>query len=303
MRARPLSSKEAMITLDLQDLPADFEFFHFSAGEPHIKIPDLGESVVNVLARIDNWDDYGKLLVLLSAVSNQLPMAGALTVYVPYFPAARMDRQDNHTPLTVDIYAEGICAAMQRGLCELWLCTFDLHSKLAEDRILACAGDVNLKLLDVGMLDPGHFDEDIDLIIAPDKGAVERATTFRDFYYPTAEVIYAEKARDFGTGHIDSYRLPDLPRHYKALVVDDICDGGRTPNLVAQAWFDQAKFRSSPHEIQLYVSHGLFSRGIDNIDPLFSKIYTTDSHCPVDRIPNHNRSAVRVKLIPLPLPW
>jgi hypoxanthine phosphoribosyltransferase len=61
------------------------------------------------------------------------------------------------------------------------------------------------------------------------------------------------------------------------LVVDDICDGGGTFNLLAEA------FQKDPHaaksDLSLYVSHGIFSKGIRAINDRYVNIFTTDSWC------------------------
>ncbi len=72
--------------------------------------------------------------------------------------------------------------------------------------------------------------------------------------------------------------MPPLSEPGKYLIVDDICDGGGTFNLLAQEFEKDPVANDS--ELHLWVSHGIFSRGLDNISPTIKKIYTTDSFYP-----------------------
>jgi hypothetical protein len=75
--------------------------------------------------------------------------------------------------------------------------------------------------------------------------------------------------------------------------VDDICDGGGTFNLLAEAW--KRKLRIDQHsKLELFVSHGIFSKGLDAIDPVIEHITTTDSWC-------KGNSYIRDRLTVLPL--
>ena len=57
------------------------------------------------------------------------------------------------------------------------------------------------------------------------------------------------------------------------LVVDDICDGGGTFLLLAEA----LRKAGIDNNLELYVSHGIFSKGTDIIYKSFYPIYTTNS--------------------------
>jgi len=89
-----------------------------------------------------------------------------------------------------------------------------------------------------------------DLIVFPDKGAMER---YKDIQCISGlNTLFFEKVRDQQTGNITSLRpSKEIPSHNTALVIDDICDGGRT-------FVEVAKFLDGSVK-HLYVSHGLFS--------------------------------------------
>lgn len=108
-------------------------------------------------------------------------------------------------------------------------------------------------------------------VIAPDKGAVDRATrAARAMGIP---VYRAEKTRDFATGKLSGFHMvDDLPEEGRLLIVDDICDGGGTFVGLAEA-------TGLPRErLDLWVTHGIFSKGIHVLSDHFGVVHTTDSY-------------------------
>lgn len=113
-------------------------------------------------------------------------------------------------------------------------------------------------------------------IVAPDAGASKKAVDFAKTYnlMTHVDVVQALKVRDPATGAITKTTvLKDDFVEDDVLIVDDICDGGRTFTELARALKDRGAGR-----IGLFVTHGIFSRGLD---PLFAEgiddIFTTDS--------------------------
>jgi ribose-phosphate pyrophosphokinase len=94
-----------------------------------------------------------------------------------------------------------------------------------------------------------------DLICYPDKGARTRYGAIYPF-----ESIYGEKVRDQQTGRITSYAVVGDPQGKRVLIVDDICDGGATFTLLAQ---ELMKMRAT--ELNLFITHGIFSKGLADI--------------------------------------
>jgi ribose-phosphate pyrophosphokinase len=62
------------------------------------------------------------------------------------------------------------------------------------------------------------------------------------------------------------------------MIVDDICDGGRTFIKLAKAIQNQRPNA----KIYLVVTHGIFSAGFDELSKWFEGIYTTDSYKHID---------------------
>jgi ribose-phosphate pyrophosphokinase len=106
------------------------------------------------------------------------------------------------------------------------------------------------------------------IVCYPDNGAFVKYTEL----YPFADCFAVDKVRDPLTGHIKSISVPDVCRDRNVLIVDDICDGGATFQGIAQELL-----RQQAGHIDLFVTHGIFSKGVRH---LFSsgirRIFTAD---------------------------
>lgn len=58
------------------------------------------------------------------------------------------------------------------------------------------------------------------------------------------------------------------------IIFDDICDGGGT--FIAEAKFLKERFPG--RKLELFVTHGIFSKGFEELFKYFDKIYTTNSY-------------------------
>jgi ribose-phosphate pyrophosphokinase len=173
---------------------------------------------------------------------------------VPYLPYARQDKDIVNTSCwALHFFAE------MMGKCELH--TFDVHNPAFFDQY------PNIKL--VNTLPAQNIEdiverEGIDLILFPDKGAGARYSQLS-----AKESIVADKTREESTGKITGIDVPDICPGKNILVCDDLCDGGRTFIEVAKA-----AERYSPHKMILYVSHGIFSQGLEALGSYYGQIYT-----------------------------
>jgi len=251
------------------------ETMFFPGGEPHVKVPEFQDDVILYLKARTWWDTtFGAL------VANALEHQGKLAeVFMPYFPAARQDKTNGRAALTLEVV----------GQMFEWhpISVFDPHSIKIHSHV---------RVMDIFM----PTDLDLDLpkniagVITPDKGAHERAKAFREHFCPTANEIICEKIRNQDTGRIERYEIVKPPTrvgHY--IVVDDICDGGGTFNLLAETLNNDSFGKDST--LELVVSHGIFSQGLDAISPKYTHIITTDSWC---QLPSSDRLSVySLKLI------
>lgn len=232
-------------------------FFQFPGGEWHVK-HDGHTFVGNEAAVVTGTDpnDYVKL-ALWAACCSVTPR-----IVVPYLPAARADKG---RPRGAAIYADLIPTYRK-------LVVLDAHSDYMVDYLMKNKNPnvVNYTAAQVLEDHKSYFSG----VIAPDEGARDRAKAVADAW--GIPLYQFKKERDFESGKILGITPPDnIPLSYdnRFLVVDDICDGGGTFNLLAQSLRD----RDSEAGLSLYVSHGIFSNGIGDLLKNYSEIITTDS--------------------------
>ncbi|ALF00378.1 phosphoribosyl pyrophosphate transferase [Mycobacterium phage Archie] len=260
----------------LGTLNAAAEPFKFPGGELHLKniLPPMDFDGVTWIADVRGaaTDDLMTALLLADHAAQQ---GQPFVLFLPYLPAARADRG---TPFGLRVYADMI----NNSAYAEHVIVIDPHSPVANRLVRNICPLEPLPLLDRALESQGHWR--YDGIIAPDKGARDRAEAVAKNY--GLDLYVAEKDRDFVTGQIYEIKVPNLPKSGKYLVVDDICDGGRTFLMLAHDTF-------LPKEnIDLWVTHGIFSGAATNLRNYYGRIMTTDSH------PGHNRVGVATSIVP-----
>lgn len=104
-----------------------------------------------------------------------------------------------------------------------------------------------------------------DLVCYPDAGALDKYTDKYALPY-----VWGMKKRDQSTGNITNYELVGVVADCRILIVDDICDGGATFVLLAAALY-----KAGAKEVNLYVTHGIFSKGLKPLkDAGIKRVFT-----------------------------
>ena len=242
-----------------------FKAFVFSGGEPHIKISDrvAGEQIcITVQARTTQ-----DILMTLLAHDALIQMgASSVDLFIPYFPAARQDRlMVAGEPLSVRVYADLINAAAFRKVT-----VFDPHSEVAPALLRHCVPVNNHAFVQSIQEILGHNPHLV--FVAPDAGSAKKihhlSSALQWF-----NVVQCDKTRDIKTGLLSAPKVfSDDLQGADCLIIDDICDGGGTFIQLAEAL--KAK---NAGRLYLAVSHGIFSKGIDVLQPHFERIFTTNS--------------------------
>lgn len=185
---------------------------------------------------------------------------------MPYLPYARQDKPvSNHTTFALRTFAQVINNANFTDVKVL-----DPHNGYLSGKIFK-----NFRLEPITHLPVDMRDVKASHICFPDKGAVAR---FQRYSIHGVGILYAEKVRNQETGEITGLKI--LPYHYGAyeqgqpmdsvVILDDICDGGMTFIKLAE----QLKVEGFK-EIHLYVTHGLFTKGLQVLrDAGISRIFT-----------------------------
>lgn len=244
--------------------------FTFPAGEAHVKVNDNADLTEYslFLADIRGQDpqDLLHLAMWEDVLIHEAPHARRI-LFLPYLPAARADRG---RPLGAEVYARWV-----NGLNIDQIITIDPHSPVAPEQYFREPTIFPVERIIRKVLQDSSRDSKPNNayvgVIAPDKGAVDRAT--RAATVMGVPVFRAEKSRDFESGKLTGFQMLDeLPAEGKLLIVDDICDGGGTFIGIAEA-------TGLPKErLDLWVTHGVFSKGLRALSEHFGQVHTTDSY-------------------------
>lgn len=258
------------ITHDGRHVDSPLSAFTFPDGATHIKGEiKKGEYKYHVadLRGLDHTD-----LFHLAMWQNVVEEQEALSVLIlPYLPGARADRG------TPNFWAYNKFLSQIVGPDQLitldphspkWVEHFDFEdSKMtAPITVFPVERIIRRELGNRG----DHYNHPYVGVIAPDKGAVDRAQRAADVLH--VPLFKAEKTRDFETGALTGFTCEELPKHGKLLLVDDICDGGGTFMGLAEATGLPAD------RLDLWVTHGIFSKGLKTLEDYFGQIHTTDSY-------------------------
>lgn len=204
-------------------------------------------NLVSALFLVDALDDRG---------------IGIRTLLLPCLPGARQDRLNDTGDMLFT--AKSIAAMINARNFRRVICV-DPHSDVMPALINNCKIAHPKKILDHLSLDMRY-----DIVIAPDAGAAKRASAIaRHLGVP---MVQAWKTRDVKDGSITGFGMESYEiEGCRALVIDDICDGGGTFLGLADI-LDANNVRAD-----LFVTHGIFSRGTQDLLERYTSVITTDS--------------------------
>lgn len=288
------------ITLKLNDVVIPVETFKFSAGEIQVKldvealakaevmaIRDVHIPTLKITANIRSSDDLITLMLIVNAFgewanSVSVRMPGYTTcITLPYFPYSRQDRAcspgeaNGLRMMSALLQSETI-----DGGRDISITTWDMHNPKATYAGIVTRNISSTEFIisTLATVYKGGVN-----IVCPDKGARERAVEIchlAQTIAPNSGIIYLDKDRDPNTGAIRGIKLdemtirdPSLP----CLIVDDICDGGRTFIGAAEVLKSLFPNGKKGPVVDLYVTHGIFSAGFDTLRKAFRQIYIANN--------------------------
>lgn len=254
------------------------------------------EKVV-ITHRINNSDN---LMEVLNA-KNALEMKGVteFELIIPYVPYARQDLVCNDgESFSLKVFASIINAQNFRKV----FCV-DAHSAVTPALIDRCVNIDNYQYVLEAINDIGG---DNLLHAIPDSGASKKAPKLEkwlslDKTGPDEKIIpgvkfkgtvQCGKVRQTEDGKLLWFAVhaTDLFKS-DCLIVDDICDGGGTFMGLAE----ELKKKNAGN-LYLYVTHGIFSKGLDELRKYFKGIYTTTSVYDISDVDNEDGFVKQFKI-------
>lgn len=163
-------------------------------------------------------------------------------LYMPFLPYGRQDKKISNDAT----FAKSSFLSIIQSLMFNEVTTLDAHSESYRIKSLSPKTYIQNAIKKVRPT----------VIVFPDKGAKIRYEAMVSCY-PT---VVFDKIRDQSTGEITGLTVDDnslLNNNDTVLIIDDICDGGRT-------FIEVSKYILKEHplvKINLYTTHGIYSKG------------------------------------------
>lgn len=251
-----------MISASCCGTDLNVKVWKFPCGEVGVKIENASKVVLageHIWVHLD-WQGNDDLMALAQVV-DIVKAAGARSwsLDIPYFPYGRQDRRCSPG----EAHALKVFATILNSFKFSVVRTFDPHSYVLEalvDNLVTltqsdCAYDLPM----------------FEYLVAPDAGAEKKI--FTNYVANFADgVLCASKVRA-PDGKILSTTLHggEAIEGKTVCVMDDICDGGAT-------FIELGKVLSeyNPKTLCLYVTHGMFTKGVDELLGLYDTIYTAN---------------------------
>ena len=261
--------------VDLEKSDIKYQIHIFPDGQQSISIlpPSSPEDLQQVLidSRFNSFKDLELIICANQALRNV--GAGAIGLHVPYFLGSRSDRRFEFG--SVNYLKEVICPIINSQKFDIVI-TLDPHSDVLEACIDRYEKAPNFALVKFALKEIDNTDgaQDRICLVSPDAGAYKKIFDVAK-EFNIEKIITATKVRDLKTGNILRTEIPTLDQHadLKYVIVDDICDGGRTFVELAKA----IKESRPTAKIYLIVTHGIFSAGFETLAQYFEGIYCTNS--------------------------
>ncbi|MBY5091839.1 ribose-phosphate diphosphokinase [Citrobacter freundii] len=260
------------LTLTLDDQTYAVASGVFPDGAVWLKVTDALPTFARLMhiraTAMRDMNDFMLLAQLVEAVRHQTDVLVS-HLDLPWLPWARQDRH----MVSGDSFALKVFASQLNTLKFDKVNVLDPHSDAAAaaiDNFVAIPQEVCLmQSASLSRL----FQQNALMLVAPDAGSLKKIDAVARAAGVEQYVILSKK-RDVASGSLTGFALlaGDV-RGRDLLIVDDLCDAGGTFIGSAQVLRD-----AGARSVSLYVTHGIFSKGVDH---LFANgidaIYTTSS--------------------------
>lgn len=209
-----------------------------------------------------NFEDESEVfhLIQLNTLLKYGQVPRPVRLHMPFLPYSRQDKEVSNK----STWALRSFAILVNQMRFAQVTTIDVHSKVASE-LFDNFRNIEPEEYINGAKSTLSESENSLILAAPDKGAADR---YKD--YDISIVGY--KVRNQLTGYIENYDIEGDPSGKDVLIIDDICDGGMTFKL-----FARDLLTNGAKSVSLYVTHGIFSKGIQTLkDSGISRIFTKE---------------------------
>jgi ribose-phosphate pyrophosphokinase len=270
-------------------LSCKYEISRFPDGQQTIRILEHNYTTylslrrqnesITIKSRLNDFRD----LELIICANQALKEIGIKSVklFIPYCIGGRSDRKFQEGGVN---YIKTVIAPIINSQNFDEVRVMDPHSDVLEACINNFVKLNNHSLVKFGLtnIDNKNGAQNRICLVSPDAGAFKKIFDVAQMF-SIKNILTATKVRDIESGKIIRTEVPnlnvtDIDHEFKYVIVDDICDGGRTFIELAKV----IKQRRPNTEIYLIVTHGIFSAGLSELKNYFKTIYTTNSVKDID---------------------
>lgn len=264
--------------VNLENSDIKYKISRFPDGQQSITLDmvdaDLPNKItVSITSRLNSFKDL-EIIIAANQALREFSYVENVKLNVPYFLGARSDRK----------FEAGTSNYLKTVICPIInaqnfsrVTVLDPHSDVLE----ACLNNYhkhnNHRLVKDALTKIDNKDgaQSRICLVSPDAGAYKKIFDVAK-EFKIDNIITASKVRDVKTGKILRTEIPTLDQHndIKYVIIDDICDGGRTFIELAKA----IKGSRPTAKVYLIVTHGIFSAGFKELSQYFEGIYTTNSY-------------------------
>jgi len=267
-------------------LSCKYEISKFPDGQQSVRIiennHDTFENLrgqthgIKIKSRLNDFRD----LELIICATQALREIGVKTIrlYIPYCVGGRSDRKFQDGGIN---YIKQVIAPIINSQGYEKVTIMDPHSDVLEACINNFEKVDNLRVVQDSLIkhwtSDGKIISDMSKIVflSPDAGALKKVHKVADNFQSKYDVVVCTKHRDLN-GKLSKTTVPltDEMLNKDLFIVDDICDGGGTFINIARIIKENEQFKG---RIYLIVTHGIFSKGFEDLGEYFNGIYTTNS--------------------------
>jgi ribose-phosphate pyrophosphokinase len=243
----------------------------FAGGERNVNVSDIAiDNGADITAYLYTTGDVFDLLLTIDAL-RRINKDIKIDLTIPYLPGARQDRVCNPgEALTVEVMA---------GLINNLACNsvtvFDPHSAKTMECLKNAWAITAAEIVSSSTLKDFIRDKNLELV-APDEGATKRTKQAADAL--ELPIHYCRKKRDPATQKITDTIIPEGVTGKDLIIIDDICDGGRTFIELGQ------KLKTAgAKSVYLYVTHGIFMAGLEILKPAIDGVFCLHTYLPPEQ--------------------
>lgn len=243
-----------------------FDIIQYPAGEPHVRLKSQFLEAMEgrwyrpfIVSPASDWDD-----LVTIRIGDQILKDNEIeaTFVIPYMPFSRHDRKS-------DCLDSMPISMVKEILAPVHVLTIDPHSDVTGSWFPNYPQSEVVKLFE----EKGIFGGD-GIVVIPDAGATKKAYSWLN----GREYVQCLKKRDFKTGKLSGFEIldPGLVHGRHVVIIDDICDAGGTFLGLAELLLS-----AGAASLRLGVTHGLFTKGLEELKKFFMWFYTLDTcHIP-----------------------